>query len=109
PGKTAGREPANSGSAAELRLPRFEVGVPLQACLPRFLADGSNTRPGATDAFSAVASAASPEVRSSQDSSRPLRRPFPTTFRPSGESVTTNGLPAMLISRLRALLSFVAT
>ena len=44
-----------------------------------------------TDAFSAVARAASPLTRSFQLSSWPLRRPFSVSFKPCGEIVTTYG------------------
>jgi hypothetical protein len=60
------------------------------------------------EALSALASAASPEVRPSQEISRPLRRPLPTSLKPCGVSVTTNGSPRMLISRFSGFSSFVA-
>src|SRR2546423_908154 len=55
-----------------------------------------------------LASAASPEIRPSQEISRPLRRPLPTSLKPCGVSVTTNGSPRMLISRFSGFSSFVA-
>ena len=59
------------------------------------------------DAFSAVASAASPLTRSFHFSSWPLRAPFGVSFSPSGESASVNGLPSMLISRRRMPSSLV--
>ena len=52
------------------------------------LAGGGSTILAVSDAFSAVASAASPLTSAFQASSSPLRLPFTTSFRPSGEMVS---------------------
>src|ERR1700674_3563994 len=61
----------------------------------------------ATEAFSAVASAASPPMMEDQVSSTPLRLPLGTSLKPSGEMASVYLSPLMSSSRLNAELSLV--
>ena len=63
--------------------------------------------PRPTEARRAAASPASPFTRSFHESSTPLRRPFSTTFRPSGSMVSVQTLSSIMISRRRGLSSLV--
>ena len=61
---------------------------------------GSGGDVRASEAFSAVANAASPLMRSVQASSWPFRRPFCVRCNPSGDMVSVYSWPLMLNSRL---------